>query len=212
MIKVFDNEGQFERYTLDGMRSGDLYYVKQNESVHFRTNNIDGIDTSYNIGGESGITPTGNITITENGDNIDVAEYATATVNVPTFTPTGNITISGNGENIDVAQYSTATVNVQPPQPTYTEATINQFSYTVNVPCVAGDTFEVYNPSHSYIMVYYSNSSGENVSAGINGNYENIYLTAGNQCPWASNITPAYFNISPDMSVADDITIYYRKL
>lgn len=32
------------------------------------------------------ITPTGNITITENGTGIDVAQYATATVNVGTYT------------------------------------------------------------------------------------------------------------------------------
>ena len=182
MIKVFNTESQFEAYTANGMQSGDLYFVTENESVHFRTNNIDGTDTSYNIGNSGGTTPTGNITITE------------------------------NGENIDVAQYATATVNVQPPQPTYTEATIGPNS-DVSVPCVEGDTFEVYNPNHSYIMVYYSDSNGENPSSsGINGAYENIYLTAGQQCPWGANINPTLFNIAPDMSVVDDITIYYRKL
>lgn len=90
MIKVFDTVEKFEGYTANGMISGNLYYVTENESVHFRTNNINGIDTSYNIGGESGTAPTGNITITENGDNIDVAQYATATVNVPAPTPSYN--------------------------------------------------------------------------------------------------------------------------
>ena len=90
MIKVFDTQSQFEAYTADGMQSGDLYFVNENESVHFRTNNIDGNDTSYNIGNSGGTPPTGNITITENGDNIDVAEYATATVNVQPPQPTYN--------------------------------------------------------------------------------------------------------------------------
>ena len=90
MIKVFNTESQFEAYTANGMQSGDLYYVIANESVHFRTNNIDGTDTSYNIGNSGGTTPSGNITITENGDNIDVAQYATASVNVPAPTPSYN--------------------------------------------------------------------------------------------------------------------------
>jgi hypothetical protein len=182
MIKVFDTESQFEAYTANGMQSGDLYFVNENESVHFRTNNIDGSDTSYNIGNSGGTTPSGNITITENGDNIDVAQYATATV------------------------------NVQPPQPTYTEATIVPNEYNVEVPCVAGDTFEVYNPNHKKIWVYCVDSNGENTSGGICGNYEKIYLTVGDQVPWYTTINPTLFNIAPDMSASDDITIYYRKL
>lgn len=39
------------------------------------------------------ITPTGNISITENGTGIDVAQYATATVNVGTYT----VSYSANG-------------------------------------------------------------------------------------------------------------------
>lgn len=77
MIRVFDTLEKFEAYTANGMVSGDLYYVKQNGSVHFRTNNINGIDTSYNIGGESGNT-------TENGES-------------------GNTTESGGtGEEVDI--------------------------------------------------------------------------------------------------------------
>ena len=42
------------------------------------------VDKLEDIAGvaHSGITPTGNIEITENGENINVAQYATATVNV----------------------------------------------------------------------------------------------------------------------------------
>lgn len=59
------------------------------------------------------ITPTGTKTITENGENIDVAQYAKANVAVPA--PTGNVNITENGEGIDIAQYATATVNVPNP-------------------------------------------------------------------------------------------------
>lgn len=57
--------------------------------------------------------PTGNIELTQNGTGIDIADYATATVAVPE--PTGNIEITENGTNIDVAQYATASVAVPVP-------------------------------------------------------------------------------------------------
>lgn len=59
--------------------------------------------------------PSGKITITQNGTGIDIAQYATADVNVPQgITPTGTINITQNG-NVDVTNYATAAVNV--PQP-----------------------------------------------------------------------------------------------
>ena len=58
------------------------------------------------------ITPTGTKSITANGE-VDVTAYAKANVAVPE--PTGNISITQNGEDINVAQYATATVNVPNP-------------------------------------------------------------------------------------------------
>ena len=54
------------------------------------------------------ITPTGTKTITENGENIDVAQYSKATVNVPNPS-TGKLTITGTAE-VDVTNYATAQV------------------------------------------------------------------------------------------------------
>lgn len=116
MVKVFDTISDFEAYVLGGMIAGDLYYVKEDESVHFRTNNIDGSDKNYGVGVGDDLVPTGNIALTENGTNIDVAEYATASVNVPIpdgyIVPTGNLEISANGTNIDVSAYATVSVDV----------------------------------------------------------------------------------------------------
>ena len=66
--------------------------------------------------GDGGITPTGKITITENGTGIDIAQYAEADVAVPQgIIPTGTVNITENGDT-DGTNYATAHVAV--PQPT----------------------------------------------------------------------------------------------
>lgn len=121
MIRIFENMEEYNTFTHTGknMVSGDLYWVKENKRAFFLTNNIDGEVTSYDMMGEipeEYIIPSGNIAITENGEGIDVKNYATASVNVPIpdgyIVPSGNIAITENGENIDVTNYATATVNV----------------------------------------------------------------------------------------------------
>ena len=65
----------------------------------------DGLAEAYTL-----VNPTGSVNISSNG-TVDVAEYATAVVNVPGVTPTGAIEITSNG-TVDVTNYATAEVNV----------------------------------------------------------------------------------------------------
>lgn len=53
----------------------------------------------------------GNLAITSNGTGIDVTDYETVSVDVPTVTPTGTIPITANG-TYDVTNYASAEVDV----------------------------------------------------------------------------------------------------
>ena len=123
MIRVFENLQEYNTFTNNGQNlvSGDLYWVKGEKSAFFLTNNIDGEVKKYDMMDEipeGYIQPTGNIAINANGEEIDISQYATASVNVPIpegyIVPSGNKEITQNGTNIDVAQYATASVNVAP--------------------------------------------------------------------------------------------------
>lgn len=63
----------------------------------------DGLAEEYTL-----ITPTGTKSITENGEAIDVTEYAKVNVNVPNPS-TGKVEITGTAE-VDVTQYASAQV------------------------------------------------------------------------------------------------------
>lgn len=124
MIRIFKNLEEYNTFTHNGknMVSGDLYWVKENKRAFFLTNNIDGEVKSYDMFDEipdGYIVPSGNIAITENGEGIDVTQYATASVNVPIpegyIVPSGNKEITANGTNIDVNNYATASVNIPIP-------------------------------------------------------------------------------------------------
>lgn len=66
-------------------------------------------------------TPTGSKSITANGTGIDVLNYAEVDVAVPTgTTPTGTISITQNG-TVDVTDYASANVNVPSVSPTGTK-------------------------------------------------------------------------------------------
>ena len=57
MIKVFNNTQEYNSYVQGGLTAGDLYYVLDDGSVHFRTNNIDGEDKVYDKGDGGGSEP-----------------------------------------------------------------------------------------------------------------------------------------------------------
>ncbi len=67
---------------------------------------------------ETGIEPSGSLDITENGDGIDVTQYAAVNVNVPTYPePSGTIHIYNYniGRTVDVKNYATAAIDIEIP-------------------------------------------------------------------------------------------------
>ena len=75
-----------------------------------------------NVAKNGGITPTGTIAITQNGEGIDVAQYANADVNVPNPS-TGSLNITENG-TYDVTDKASAVVNVSGGAVTLGSATV----------------------------------------------------------------------------------------
>lgn len=63
MIKVFDKTKEYEAYSLNGINSGELCYVKEDKSAHFRTNNIDGTDKTYDLSEGGSVSTDTKITI-----------------------------------------------------------------------------------------------------------------------------------------------------
>ena len=48
MIKVIETNAEYDIYSQDGLKSGELIFVKENNSVHFLTNNITGRTQTVN--------------------------------------------------------------------------------------------------------------------------------------------------------------------
>lgn len=89
----------FTEYRTDGSffspAAGSIFEVTDEKGAELVGN---GLAEEYTL-----ITPSGTKTITQNGENIDVAEYAKATVAVPG--PSGSLNITANG-TFDVLDYA----------------------------------------------------------------------------------------------------------
>ena len=125
MIKVFNTLSEYYTYINGGLNSGDIYFVKEDESAHFQTNNIDGNLTVYDYTpGESGSVEPElmDVSFAENGvyspDYFEVYGFGSVTVSVPIpdgyLVPSGTLSISANG-NVDVTNYASVAVSVPVP-------------------------------------------------------------------------------------------------
>lgn len=119
MIKVFDKTKEYEHYSQGGLISGELCYVEEDKTVHFRTNNIDGADKTYDMGegsGSSAVLISGSFTENGSYQPEEADGYSEVTVNVPIpegyIQPSGSKTITVNGNGIDVTSYAEVNVNV----------------------------------------------------------------------------------------------------
>lgn len=143
MIKVFDTVKEFEKYSQEGLKNGELCYVAEDKVAHFKTNNLEDV-------------------VTEEDNKYNEV-----------------IIRQGDGVHININ---------------------------------AGDSFEIYNPEHTKLMLYCTTVDDMYASAGIMGEHEHMYFTCESNCVWFEQINPAYFNISLEPSITGEHTIYYRNI
>jgi len=149
MINTFKKVKDFTDFTTGGMKSGDLYYVEEDKSIHLRTNNIDGTEKDYSATSSVLVTDT----FTENGTYTpeEADGYSSVTVNVPTTSTliTGSFAENGTYTPEEADGYSSVTVDVPSSvlvtgsfteNGTYTPEEADGYSsVTVNVPAQETD-------------------------------------------------------------------------
>lgn len=113
-MKYFNTKQEYETYVLGGLKSGDACYVAEDNSVHFRTNNVDGTSQTYNVNGGSSAAVLIDGEFNENGvyEPEDADGYAKVTVDVQPNLTTETITENGTYTPTDFDGYSSVTVNV----------------------------------------------------------------------------------------------------
>ena len=126
---------------------------------------VDGVLDSLKVNGSEVVTPSGKITITENGTDIDVAQYALADVNV-----------EGGGGSSD---FSTAEVTIinNTNDEMFIYVAILQTNPDASYGCVYLDVEE----QATVTVVLYKGSAFTNIpfygTASSTGNYSNGYIT-----------------------------------
>lgn len=107
------------------------------EQGHYWIGFVGGDPTSYigktmdlSYANTGGIIPAGRLTITENGTNYNVYEYAELDVNVPSVQPQGTKSITANG-TYNVTPYEFANVNVSGSADLRGTLTITNSSYSM---------------------------------------------------------------------------------
>ena len=182
----------------------------------------DGLAVAYNL-----VEPTGTISITANGTNIDVAQYAKADVAVPN-PAAGTISITANGTNIDVSAYAKADVAVPNPSTGTRNITSNgdydvtsYASAHVNVAGAswAGSLSVVNNHPSAPLDISYSTASGtwNTVRVAANGGTTTIpmttYYDSGEQDDGCGFMLSFKNNAATDLTVSGTgisaVALYY---
>lgn len=174
MIKVFNTLSEYNTYVEGGLVSGDLYYVKEDDSVHFQTNNIDGELAVYDFAPDSG-----------ESEFVPVLVDATFTAN-GTYDPA----------DYEATGFDTVTVNVAAPELTWEQATPNASYYNAKMVdgLEIGKTYRIhitytwqedmYSGKPYFYFVYSNNNSWNNYSNVINpndGKYYQIQIEADSE-------------------------------
>ena len=139
----------------------------------------------------SKMTPTETISITENGENINVARYAKANVNVPNPS-TGTLSITDNG-TYDVTQYASASVEVDSYDWVVEEQTVTIPADVTEetLPSIIVDNSELSNEDMVVLKV-----SGTVLGQSVTGYVNAKYTTTENGAYMSCMVDNTIFNIN----------------
>ena len=115
-IKVFETNAEYNIYTFNNtmLDSGILYYIKEDDTAHMFTNNIDGTNRIYNFSKNEADIPKEDLTDEEFAFSVDSASAnQTGSFVGPSFTNTYDLPVTYQSSNPNVAtvdEYGTVTV------------------------------------------------------------------------------------------------------
>jgi hypothetical protein len=164
MIKVFNNTQEYNTYTQGGLVAGDLYYVLENGSVHFRTNNIDGEDKVYDKADEGSSEPEyttlnlNTLTVNSGGKNFSTIIPATVGQTIEVYNPNHLVFAVGQGQpNLnpatgDIDGYIISQNGIAPYN--YNDDNYLEHLYTQNAP----NNFEGSYSEYGFCITYTNNT------------------------------------------------------
>jgi hypothetical protein len=156
MIKVFDTTSEFETYSAGGLKSGELCYVAEDKTAHFRTNNIDGIDKEYDM---------------SEGGGSDEPEYTA--LNLNTFT------VDSRGKNFSTMITATVGQTIEIYNPNHLNFQVGQGEYYIdpvtgelsNLPTMYQNGISTYDPNFgNYLEHLYVQNAPNNMEGGYSEN------------------------------------------
>ena len=143
MIKVIDTTDEYGVYSQNGLKSGETVYVKEDDSVHFLTNNINGVTETINAytSAEENVQSDWAQTDTEADD------YIKNKPNLSTVATSGDYTDLSNTPSLSTVATSGDYTDLLNKPSLSTVATSGDYTDLSNKPTIPTNTSDLTNDS-----------------------------------------------------------------